>query len=202
MKLYYTPGACSLSPHIILRETGLDFSMVKVDLINKKTESGADFRAINPKGKVPTILLDNGQILTEATAILKYIADQKPDKNLLAPTGTMEHYHQIEWLSYISSELHQNFSPLFPIMAAPQAAIDIAIKKLKFHFAYIDGILAKQPYIAGDHFTVVDSYLFVIILWAPTTKLDISELVYLNAYRDKIKQRPNVHDALMAEGLI
>ncbi|MDX7988212.1 glutathione transferase GstA [Xenorhabdus sp. 12] len=202
MKLYYTPGACSLSPHIILRETGLDFSMVKVDLINKKTESGADFRAINPKGKVPTILLDNGQILTEATAILKYIADQKPDSNLLAPTGTMEHYHQIEWLSFISSELHQNFAPLFPIMAAPQAAIDIAIKKLKLHFAYIDSILAKQPYIAGDHFTVVDSYLFVIILWARTTKLDISELVYVNAYRDKIKQRPHVHDALIAEGLI
>ncbi|MBD2810741.1 glutathione transferase GstA [Xenorhabdus sp. Vera] len=202
MKLYYSPGACSLSPHIMLREAGLDFSIVKVDLMNKKTESGDNFLAISPKGQVPTLQLDNNQILTEVPAIIKYIADQKPEKNLIAPTGTMEHYHQIEWLSYISSELHQNFMPLFPIMATPEAYVAIVMKKLMLRLTYIDSVLAKFPYITGENFTIADSYLFAVSQWVPRTKLDISELVHLNAYMDMIKQRPSVHDALKAEGLI
>ncbi|CDL80796.1 glutathione transferase GstA [Xenorhabdus szentirmaii] len=202
MKLYYAPGTCSLSPHIILREAGVDFSMVRVDLMSKKTESGDNFLAINPKGKVPTLLLDNNEILTEVPAIVKYIADQKPDRNLIASTDTTEHYHQIEWLNYISSELHQNFMPLFPMMATPEVYIPIVMKKLMSHFEYINNILAERAYITGDHFTVADSYLFVVMRWIPGTKLDISGLVHLNKYLDKIRQRPHIQDALEAEGLI
>ncbi len=113
MKLYYQPGTCSLSPHIILREAGLDFSVIKVDLKTKKTENGDDFLAVNPKGQVPTLLLDNNEILTEGSVIVQYIADQKPERKLIAPAGTMERYHQLECLSYISSEIHKGYSPLF-----------------------------------------------------------------------------------------
>ncbi|MBS9438526.1 glutathione transferase GstA [Photorhabdus noenieputensis] len=201
MKLYYQPGACSLSPHIILREAGLDFSVIKVDLKTKKTENGDDFFAINPKGQIPTLLLDNNEILTEGSVIVQYIADQKPDKKLIAPAGTMERYHQLEWLSHLSSEIHKGFSPLF-MPGTPENYRPVAINNLLKKFKYIDEVLAKQPYIAGEHFTVADAYLFTLSNWAPLVQLDLSDLVHLKAYQGKIAERPNVRDALKAEGLI
>ncbi|WP_323836777.1 glutathione transferase GstA [Photorhabdus africana] len=201
MKLYYQPGACSLSPHIILREAGLDFSVIKVDLKTKKTENGDDFFAINPKGQIPTLLLDNNEILTEGSVIVQYIADQKPDKKLIAPAGTMERYHQLEWLSHISSEIHKGFSPLF-FPGTPENYRPVAINNLLRRFKYIDEVLAKQPYIAGEHFTVADAYLFTLSNWAPLVQLDLSDRVHLKAYQERIAERPNVRDALKAEGLI
>ncbi|NHB60564.1 MULTISPECIES: glutathione transferase GstA [Photorhabdus] len=201
MKLYYQPGACSLSPHIILREAGLDFSVIKVDLKTKKTENGDDFFAINPKGQIPTLLLDNNEILTEGSVIVQYIADQKPDKKLIAPAGTMERYRQLEWLSHISSEIHKGFSPLF-FPGTPENYRPVAINNLLRKFKYIDEVLAKQPYIAGEHFTVADAYLFTLSNWAPLVQLDLSDRVHLKAYQERIAERPNVRDALKAEGLI
>ncbi|KGM29534.1 glutathione transferase GstA [Photorhabdus luminescens] len=201
MKLYYQPGACSLSPHIILREAGLDFSMIKVDLKTKKMENGDDFFAINPKGQIPTLLLDNNEILTEGAVIVQYIADQKPDKKLIAPAGTMERYHQLEWISHLSSEIHKGFSPLF-FPGTPENYRPVAINNLLRRFKYIDKVLAEQPYIAGEHFTVADAYLFTLSNWAPLVQLDLSDLVHLKAYQKKIAERPSVHDALKAEGLI
>ncbi|WP_350306135.1 glutathione transferase GstA [Photorhabdus viridis] len=201
MKLYYQPGTCSLSPHIILREAGLDFSVIKVDLKTKKTENGDDFLAVNPKGQVPTLLLDNNEILTEGSVIVQYIADQKPEKKLIAPAGTMERYHQLECLSYISSEIHKGYSPLF-LPGTPDKYRPVAINYLLKKFNYIDEVLAKQPYIAGDNFTVADAYLFTVSNWAPLVQLDLSNLIHLKAYQEKIAERPNVRDALKAEGLI
>ncbi|ERT11701.1 glutathione transferase GstA [Photorhabdus temperata] len=201
MKLYYQPGTCSLSPHIILREAGLDFSVIKVDLKTKKTENGDDFLAVNPKGQVPTLLLDNNEILTEGSVIVQYIADQKPERKLIAPAGTMERYHQLECLSYISSEIHKGYSPLF-LPGTPDNYRPVAINYLLKKFNYIDEILAKQPYIAGDNFTVADAYLFTVSNWAPLVQLDLSSLIHLKAYQEKIAERPNVRDALKAEGLI
>ncbi|WP_445497695.1 glutathione transferase GstA [Photorhabdus sp. SF281] len=201
MKLYYQPGACSLSPHIILREAGLDFSVIKVDLKTKKTENGDDFLAVNPKGQVPTLLLDNNEILTEGSVIVQYIADQKPEKKLIAPAGTMERYHQLECLSYISSEIHKGYSPLF-LPGTPDNYRPVAINYLLKKFNYIDEVLAKQPYIAGDNFTVADAYLFTVSNWASLVQLDLSGLIHLKAYQEKIAERPNVRDALKAEGLI
>ncbi|OCA53539.1 glutathione transferase GstA [Photorhabdus namnaonensis] len=201
MKLYYQPGACSLSPHIILREAGLDFSMIKVDLKTKKMENGDDFFAINPKGQIPTLLLDNNEILTEGAVIVQYIADQKPDKKLISPAGTMERYHQLEWISHLSSEIHKGFSPLF-FPGTPENYRPVAINNLLRRFKYIDKVLAEQPYIAGEHFTVADAYLFTLSNWAPLVQLDLSDLVHLKDYQKKIAERPSVHDALKAEGLI
>ncbi|TDB63085.1 glutathione transferase GstA [Photorhabdus khanii] len=201
MKLYYQPGTCSLSPHIILREAGLSFSVIKVDLKTKKTENGDDFLAVNPKGQVPTLLLDNNEILTEGSVIVQYIADQKPEKKLIAPAGTMERYHQLECLSYISSEIHKGYSPLF-LPGTPDNYLPVAINYLLKKFHYIDEVLAKQPYIAGDNFTVADAYLFTVSNWAPLVQLDLSGLIHLKAYQEKIAERPNVRDALKAEGLI
>ncbi|MBI6550342.1 glutathione transferase GstA [Xenorhabdus lircayensis] len=202
MKLYYTPGACSLSPHIILRETGLDFSLIKVDLKNKTTESGDDFLKINPKGQVPALVLNNEDILTEGPAIVQYIADKKLDRKLIAPAGTLERYHQIEWLNYIASEIHQSFWAFSPIMATPESYRSTVRNKLLGKLTYLDGILSKQSHIAGDHFTVADAYLFTTCTWMPSIKLDTSKLRHLSVYLQKIKQRPHVHDALKAEGII
>lgn len=201
MKLYYTPGSCSLSAHIILRETGLDFSIERVDLSTKKTESGKDFFTINPKGKVPTLQLDNGDILTEAVAILQYLADSKSDRNLIASPKSLERYHQIEILNFISSEIHSNYGPLFA-PNTPENYMPIAKEKLKSKFQYIDSVLAKQSFISGNHFTVADAYLFAVSRWAPYVKLDLTDLTHLQDFLKRIAQRPHVHSALVAEGLI
>lgn len=201
MKLYYTPGSCSLSPHIVLRETGLDFSIERIDLRAKKTESGKDFLTINPKGQVPVLQLDNGDILTEGVAIIQYLADLKPDRNLIAPAKTLERYHQIEWLNFLASEVHKGYSPLFS-PDTPESYLPVVKTKLKNKFAYINDVLSKHKFACGEYFTVIDAYLFTLSQWAPHVGLDLTDLTHLQDYLKRIAQRPNVHSALVTEGLI
>lgn len=201
MKLYYAPGACSLSPHIILRETGLDFTIERVNIKEKKTEKGEDFLAINPKGQVPTLVLDNGEQLTEGAVIVQYLADQKPDRNLIALAGSMERYHQMEALNFISTELHKNFSPLFT-PGTPEDYKETVRKTLMNKFRYVDSILGQQAFFAGNRFSVVDAYLFTVSGWAKHVGLNLSDLKNLQNYNAEIAKRPHVQDALKAEGLI
>ena len=200
MKLYYTPGACSLSPHIALREAGLAFDLEKVDLRSKKTESGADFTAVNPKGYVPALRLDDGAVLTENVALAQYVADQAPEAGLAPAAGTMERYRLQEWLAYISTELHKGFSPLFN-PATPDAYKAIAKERLASRFAYIDKHLAQHPYLMGQGFTVADGYCFTILRWADNFKFDLSGYPNVTTYMDRVKARPKVQEALRAEGL-
>lgn len=200
MKLFYKPGACSLSPHIVLRETGLAFTLEKVDLAQKKTELGTDYLTINPKGQVPVLLLDDGSLLTEGVAIVQYLADQAPNCNLIPPASSLSRYHTIEWLSYISTELHKGFSPLFN-PKTPDEYKTIVRKNLEKQFHYLDKALEKNQYLQGNLFSVADAYLFTILRWAVAMRFDIHQHKHLKAYFDRIAMRPSVDAALIAEGL-
>ncbi|MDW5499361.1 glutathione transferase GstA [Pseudomonas lundensis] len=200
MKLFYKAGACSLSPHIVLREAGLDFTAEKVDLALKKTESGADYLAINPKGQVPALLLDDGSLLTEGVAIVQYLADRVPDRGLIPAAGTLSRYHAIEWLNYIATELHKGFSPLFN-PKTPEEYKTFAREKLEKQFDYLDSVLAKQHFLLGNKFSVADAYLFTILRWAFGMKFDIKKHTQLSAYFDRVAARPAVDATLNAEGL-
>lgn len=200
MKLYYKPGACSLSPHIVLREAGLDFTIEKVDLASKKTERGDDFLEVNPKGQVPTLQLNDGSILTEGVAIVQYIADQKPDRQLLPEVGTLARYHALEWLNYIATELHKGFTPLFN-PRTPDEYKTIARETLDKKFAYINDVLGKQQYLLGARFSVADAYLFTVLGWAKALKFDLAALPNISAYLGRVAARPAVDAALTAEGL-
>lgn len=198
MKLYFSPGACSLSPHIALREGGFTFDLEKVDLRAKTTASGADFRAINPKGSVPVFVTDAGDVLTEGPAIVQYIADQAPGTQLAPHAGTMERYRLIEWLNFITSELHKGFSPLFK-PTTPDDYKPIAREQLEQRLAWVDAELAEKQFLMGDHFTVADGYLFVILRWAKSMKFDLAQWPTLNTYFDRVAARPRVAEALEAE---
>jgi glutathione S-transferase len=200
MKLYYSPGACSLSPHIALHEAGLAHDLVKVDLRAKKTESGDDFTAINPKGQVPALMLDNGEMLTEGPVIVQMIADQAPGKHLAPAAGSKERYRLQEWLNFITTELHKNFSPLFN-PSIPDEVKSSFKDRLIGKFRYIDGRLAGHDYLMGKQFTVADGYLFVMLRWADGHKMDLSGLKNLTAFKDRVTARPNVQAALKMEGL-
>ena len=200
MKLFYSPGACSLSPHIVLREIGLDFTLEKVDLAQKKTESGTDYLTINPKGKVPTLLLNDGSLLTEGVAIVQYLADQLPSCDLIPPFGSLLRYHTIEWLSYISTELHKGFSPLFN-PKTPEEYRVIVRENLEKQFNYLNTVLKDNQYLQGEHFSVVDAYLFTILRWGVAMKFNIHQKQHLGAYFDRVAMRPAVDAALVAEGL-
>ena len=201
MKLYYSPGACSLSPHIALHEAGLAHELVKVDLRAKKTEAGADYTQINPKGQVPAIELDNGELLTEGPVILQMIADKVADKHLAPPAGSNERYRLQEWLNFITTELHKNFSPLFqPVI--PDDVKTFFKDRLMGKFKYIDGKLAGQDYLMGKEFSVADGYLFVMLAWADRMNFDLSALPNLVAYKARVAARPNVQAALKMEGLL
>lgn len=200
MKLYYKSGACSLSPHIVLREAGLDFSIEKVDLATKKTETGDDFLAVNPKGQIPTLLLNDGSILTEGVAIVQYLADQKPDRQLMPEQGTLARYHALEWLNYIATELHKGFSPLFN-PKTPDDFKAVTREALSKKFAYVNESLKDNQFLLGARFSVADAYLFTVMGWAKALKFDLSALTELNAYLDHVAARPAVDAALTAEGL-
>ena len=201
MKLYYSPGACSLAPHIALREAGLPFELEKTDLRAKRTETGADFAAINPKGQVPTLQLDDGEVLTENAVINQHIADQSPASGLLPPAGTMERYRALEWLTFVTTELHKGFSPLFK-PNTPDDYKPIVKENLSARFAHVDRHLAGgRPYLTGDTFTAPDAYLFVMLAWADKMGLDLSKLASLKAYHERVAARPKVREALQAEGL-
>ena len=200
MKLYYSPGACSLSPHIILVESGLAFDLEKVDLAAKKTERGADYWKVNPKGYVPALELDDGQVLTEGPAVVQYLADLVPQKGLVPPAGTMERYRLQEWLNFISTELHKGFSTLFNPKAPEDwksAARELLGKRIGIAAKHLEG----RSYLMGEAFTAADAYLFTVLRWTRYVKLDLSPWPVLSGYLDRIAARPAVHAALVAEGL-
>lgn len=199
MKLYYAPGACSLAPHIALREAGLPFTLEKVDLGTKTTEAGADFARINPKGYVPAAALDNGRILTEASAILQYIADRGAGAGLMPARETDERYRALEWLGFISTELHKGFGPLWN-PATPEAYRAIVRETLAKRFGLLDAALAGRQYL-GERFSVVDAYAFTVVSWANTLNVDLAPYPNLRAYLARIAARPHVQAALKAEGL-
>ena len=202
MKLYFAPGACSLSPHIVLHEAGIAAETEKVDLASKKTASGADFLKINPKGYVPTLQLDDGTLLTEGPAIVQYLADQRPAAKLAPENGTLPRYQLQELLNFISTEIHKSYSPLFKPNSTPemkQAFVDLLQKR----YDVIEETLGKHQYIAGDQFTVADAYLFTVTNWSRVVKVDLfSNRPNLAAYMQRVAERPAVQSAMRAEGLI
>jgi glutathione S-transferase len=201
MKLYYSPGACSLSPHIALKEAGIPFDLIKVDLKAKKLEDGSDYNTVNPKGQVPALGLDNGDLLTEGAVIVQMIADTAPQKNLAPANGSSERYKLQEWLNFIASELHKSFSPMFqPALSDDTKAF--FKNRLEGKFKYIDRALAGRDYLMGSQFTVPDAYLFTMLAWADRMGLDISGLPNLVAYKARVAARPKVQEALAAEGLL
>lgn len=201
MKLYFRPGASSLSPHIALREADLAFDLEKVDTVTKKTETGADYLAINPKGYVPALQLDDGQVLTEVSAIVQYIADRAPAARLAPAAGTMERYRLAEWLNYISTELHKSFAPLFS-PKAPDEWKAVAKAQLVAKFGFLAKQLDGKQYLMGDTFTVADGYLFTVLRWTTSVKIDLAQWPVLAQYVERVAARPAVHAALLAEGLI
>ncbi len=201
MKLYFSPGACSMSPHIALREAGLGFDMVRVDLGTKQTADGADFKAINPKGYVPVLALDDGSVLTEGPAIVQYIADQAPASKLAPAAGTLPRYRLMEWLNYITSELHKGFSPLFNPKASDEVKA-FARDALMQRFDYLSTQLQGKSYLMGETFTVADGYLFTVLSWTKPTQIALSKWPVLSAYSERIAARPAVREAMRAEGLI
>lgn len=201
MKLYYSPGACSLSPHIVAREAGFDIALERVDLGKKTTKSGADFNTINPKGYVPALQIENGEILTEGPAIVQYLADQRPESNLVPPAGTLPRYRLQEWLNFISTELHKQFSPLFnPKIAAEYK--EMVKERLASRFDYLVQQLAGKQFITGDQFTVADAYLFTVLSWTDYVKVDLERWPQLKEYQARVAARPAVQAALKAEGLL
>jgi glutathione S-transferase len=201
MKLYYSPGACSLSPHIVLLEAGAKFDLAKVEFPSKKTSDGEDLLTVNPKGAVPTLRLDDGDVLTEGAVIVQYIADQAGNTTLAPAAGTKERLKGQEWLNYIASELHKSFSPLFK-PTTPDAYKAIVKANLDKQFAYLDKTLAGKDYLTGKNFTVADAYLFTIMNWRHLHKMDISAYKNLATYLDRISARPKVKEAMQAEGLL
>ena len=201
MKLYYSPGTCSLSPHITLHESGLKFEHVLAPTKTHKLADGTDYYTINPLGYVPLLELDNGTRLSEGPAIVQYIADQVPDKNLAPANGTVARAQLQGWLNFIATELHKGFSPLFN-RATPADYKTIAIERLLSRLKWVDGELAGKQYLMGDSFSVADPYLFTVTNWAPKVGVDIATLSHLGAYRARVAARPAVQAAMKEEGLI
>ena len=201
MKLYFSPGACSLSPHIALREAGLAFTLEKVDLRSKQTVSGGDLREENPKGMVPVLVLDDGDVLTEGPAIVQWIADQNPASGLAPPWGTTARYHLAEWLNFVTSELHKTYTPLFN-PAAPEDYKKIARETLAARYAFVNEKLARKSYLMGETFTVADGYLFTVTNWARIVKFDLASYPNVVAFQDRVRHRPHVVEAMKAEGMI
>jgi glutathione S-transferase len=201
MNLYYAPGACSLSPHIVARELGLPFELKKVSTKDKTIEGGGDYWKVNPRGYVPALELDNGEILTEGPAIVQYLADQKPDAGLAPKSGTFERYRVQEWLNFITSELHKQFSPLFK-PNTPEDYKPIAKQNIATRFDWLDKQLAGKDYLTGRQFTIADAYLFVMLNWTKPTQIDLSKWPNLLAFHKRVAARPKVKEALQAEGLL
>ena len=201
MKLYYTPGACPLSVHIALCELGLPYTLAKVDLKTKKLEDESDYTAINPKGYVPALQLDNGELLTEVPAILTWLADQKPEAGLLPAAGSLERARVVEWLSFTGTELHKSSSPLFrPDASADWKAAGRA--NLERRYGYANDILRNRDYLTGDQFTVADCYFFVVLSWTPKLGVDIGGWPAIQAYQARVAARPAVQKAMREQGLI
>ena len=201
MKLYYSPGACSLSPHIALLEAGLAFEPVLASTKSHKLPDGTDYYGINPLGYVPMLELDDGTRLREGPAIVQYIADQAPTKNLAPANGTLPRYRLQEWLTFIGTEIHKSFSPLFN-PAMPEEAKKLSKEKLASRFAWLDGELKSKQYLMGDTFSVADGYLFTVTNWTQPMNIDLTPYPNLMAYRARVAARPAVQAAMKAEGLL
>jgi glutathione S-transferase len=201
MKLYYSPGACSLSPHIALCEAGIKFDLVKAVLKTHTLADGSDYYQVTAKGQVPLLELDDGARLSEGPAILQYIADHAPASGLAPVAGTMERYRVMEWLNFVTSELHKGFSPRFN-PALPQEAKEIFVARLKDKYAFVDARLEGKDYLMGQQFSIADAYLFTVTNWAPNVGVDLTGLKNVEAFSARMKARPAVQDAMKAEGLI
>lgn len=201
MKLFYAPGVCSLSPHIVLEEAGVAHSLVKTDIRAKTIEGGGDYKTTNPLGYVPALELDDGTILTEGPAIVQYIATKAPGKKLTPPAGSVAHFQMLSWLNFISSELHKGFSPLFN-PAMPDEAKTIARERLSSRLAHVDKHLAGKDYLMGAAFTLPDAYLFTVLRWTVPLKIDLSAYPNLQTFKARMEARPAVRAAMKAEGLI
>lgn len=201
MKLYYSPSACSLSPHIVLREAGVDFELERVDMASRRTETGADFMAVNPKGYVPALRLDDGQVLTEGAAIVQYIADRHPEAGLAPPPGTIERARLQEHLNFIASELHKAFGPLFA-SDAPDAAKKAAPARIGRRLDDLERTLSDgRPFLLGDRFSAADAYLFVVAGWTQPTGIGLKDWPNLSAFVARVAGRDTVREARKAEGL-
>ena len=206
MKLYYVPGACSLSPHIVLHEAGMKFEHVLVSMHASGSKlgnlpDGTDYYNIHPLGYVPILELDDGTRITEGPAIVQYIADQAPGKNLAPPNGTVKRTQMQSWLNFISTELHKGFGPLFN-PATPAEYKTMAVNKLMSRLKWLDGELAGKQYLMGNDFSVADPYLFTVTNWASRLGVDITGFANLAAYRERMAARPAVQTAMKDEGLI
>jgi len=201
MKLYYFSGACSLASNIALREAGLPFELVKVDRRTRKAADGLDYNEVNPKGYVPALTLDNGEVLTENVAVLQYIADRNPAAKLAPPAGTMERYRLVEWLGFISSEIHKNFSQLFREDAAEETKQYVR-KVLSNRLDYLNRVIGSGPFLMGEQFTVADPYLFTVLGWGRHLNFDLGKWPQLQRYMERVGARPQVVEALKAEGLV
>lgn len=200
MKLYYTPGACSQAPHIVLHELGLPYEAVKVDLVKHTLPDGSDYRAINPKGYVPLLELDDGTRITEASVIVQYLADQKPGE--LAPKfGTKERWRLMEWLAFISTEIHKGFGPLWNPSTPPEVR-ERTVQALGNRFGLVAKTLEQQPFLTGDRFTIADAYLFVVLNWSGLHKVDLGPWPALQQFQQRVASRPAVQATLKTEGLV
>jgi len=201
MQLYFAPGACSLASHITAREAGINLELKRADTKTKKLEDGSDYYAINSKGAVPALKLDNGQVLTEGVAIMQYLADQKPESGLAPKNGTLERYRVQEWLNYVTSEVHKTFSPLWN-PANEQAVKDYALANLKKKFDWLNTQLTGKKYLTGDNFTVADAYLFTVVNWTRPLAIDLAPWPALQEFQARVFARTKVQEAMVAEGLI
>lgn len=200
MKLYYSPGTCSLSPHIVLKEAGLAHELVFASTKTHKLRDGTDYYTINPLGYVPLLELDDGRRLTEGAAIVQYIADQAPEKNLAPANGTFERYLLQSRLNLISTEIHKAYSPLFN-PATPTEVKAQAVEKLQGRYRHIDGLLAGSDYLLGSQFSVADAYLYTVTRWASAVGFDLAPFAHVRAHKARVESRPKVQEALQAEGL-
>jgi len=201
MKLYFAPGACSLSPHIVAREAGIDLQLEKVDTKSHTFGSGSDFYGVNPKGYVPALEIKPGEILTEGPAIVQYLGDQKPGSGIVPAAGTIERYRLQEMLGYINSEIHKSYSPLWNPNTKPEQA-DASREYLKKRYAYVEGLLATREYLVGNKFSAADAYLFTVTNWSQYVKLDLSGFPNVQAFQKRVAARPAVQQAMKEEGLL
>ena len=201
MKLYYSPGACSLAPHIVLHEAGYAFDIEKVDIPNKKTASGDDYWTINPKGYVPALKLDNGEVLSEVGVICQYLADQKPAAGLAPAAGTMARYHLMEWLNFVATEVHKSIGALFNPKMTPEMK-EVQLGVIERRLNALEKMIAGKPYLMGDAFSVADAYLFTVINWSRIHKIDMAKWPNIQAFMVRVAARPKVQAAMQAEGLL
>jgi glutathione S-transferase len=201
MKLYYSPGACSMAPHIVANEAGISLELEKVDLRAKQASDGADYAAVNPKGRVPALLLDSGELLTEGPTISLFLAETRPDAALVAPNGTMERYRMSEMMGYLNSEVHRTYSPMFRPGLAADARQGLE-NDLKKSYSLIAKRLVDRPYLFGSQFSIVDAYLFTLTNWAGVVKLDLSAFPDVLAFQARVAERPAVRTTMVEEGLI